>query len=168
MKKFAGFVTFLVLLGNVLMLLALSFHVILAPGKFALVAKDHLTLIDTYRDVRQWNPTDVASHPALLARLTDAGRLDLVSHISSLPTAASHVQTSTATVPVGHDAGPAMVPGINVPASLVTEVQAPAKSTSPTNPLVKAMSAPLRAASPTTKPSAARSADTKSIFDFGR
>jgi hypothetical protein len=51
-------------------------------GKFALITKDCMAWRDTYADTSQWSPTDIASHPALVQRIKDTGRKDLISHIT--------------------------------------------------------------------------------------
>ena len=51
-------------------------------GKFALITKDHMAWRDTYADTSHWSPTDIASHPALVQRIKDTGRKDLISHVT--------------------------------------------------------------------------------------
>lgn len=168
-----GLITGLVLLGNLILLAALSFHVIVAPGKIALVAKDHLTMIDTYRDLREWSPADVASHPAILSRLTDAGRLDLISHVPAATPTAVRTQTSSSSDNVS-------MPVLNPAATLVTQVQSGVKSSQPTvvnngvntsgnTPMKPVLNPaqPTNPVNPTTKPANGSGGKT-SIFDFGQ
>jgi hypothetical protein len=54
-----------------------------APGKFSVVAKDHLTLVDSYLNTSTWTSADLANHQTAVARIVNAGRGDLLSHVPS-------------------------------------------------------------------------------------
>ncbi|MGC4030421.1 MAG: hypothetical protein QM754_01555 [Tepidisphaeraceae bacterium] len=68
------------------LLAAASLHVLVLPGwNFGVVPKDHLSFTDTYVDARAWTAEDAAQHPALIKRLTEAGRIDWLSSIAGVP-----------------------------------------------------------------------------------
>src|SRR5256885_310641 len=51
-------------------------------GRFALITKDCMGWRDTYADTSHWTPTDLANHPALVQRIKESGRKDLISHLT--------------------------------------------------------------------------------------
>ena len=51
-------------------------------GKFALITKDCMGWRDTYADTSHWTPTDLANHPALVQRIKESGRKDMISHVT--------------------------------------------------------------------------------------
>lgn len=64
-------------------LAALSLHVIRtsgSPRQFIVVPKNRLTLQDTYVDTRSWTIDDAARHPAVVQRLIDTGKFQVLSH----------------------------------------------------------------------------------------
>lgn len=66
-------------------LAAASLHVIRSPGSaanIALVPKSKLQIQNTYVDTRNWTMQDASNHPALITRLIDAQRADLLSHVA--------------------------------------------------------------------------------------
>lgn len=87
MKFLGRMLLALLLLANLSLLAALSIHLIRWPGGFALVSKDHLTLIDTYADTRNWSPQDLAAHAPLASRITQAGQARTIEHL--IPATAS-------------------------------------------------------------------------------
>lgn len=78
MKMIGRLLVLVVLLFNVVMLLGLSVHVVKSGRTVKVVAKDHLTLVDTYNDVTNWSSDDVQHHPLLVGRLMETGRLDMI------------------------------------------------------------------------------------------
>jgi hypothetical protein len=65
-------------------LVALSLHVVLAPGnpgRIALIPKQRLGITDTWADVRAWTVADLPNHPDLIARMIQNGKTDLLSHV---------------------------------------------------------------------------------------
>jgi hypothetical protein len=77
-KAIGRLFTILILTGTLLLLAALSLHVVRSGGRVRVIAKEHLTLVDTYEDVTNWSADDVARHSALVARLSDTGQIDLL------------------------------------------------------------------------------------------
>jgi hypothetical protein len=63
-------------------LAALSLHVVRTPNNVALVPKATLGVTDTWVDTRHWTLADVPRHPAVVLRLIDTGRADLLSFIA--------------------------------------------------------------------------------------
>lgn len=60
-------------------------HVVRAPGgKVAFAAKSQLTLIDAYVDTSDWTAANLADHPGLVAALTRSGKMDVLSHVTSV------------------------------------------------------------------------------------
>ena len=88
MKAIGRLFTVLILTGTLLLLAALSLHVVRSGTRVRVIAKDHLTLMDTYQDVTNWSSDDAARHLSLVARMNDAGQGDL------LPAGASKVLPS--------------------------------------------------------------------------
>jgi len=65
-------------------LAALSLHVVLAPGnpgRIALIPKKNLAIADTWVDVRKWTVDDLPNHPAIVARMVENGKTDLIGHV---------------------------------------------------------------------------------------
>lgn len=64
---------------------ALAMHVVrgldLADGsdRWLVIPKGRLGIAETYVDVRAWTPHDVGRHPALVKRLIEAGKADLLA-----------------------------------------------------------------------------------------
>lgn len=93
MKKLFKLLVVLVLLGG-WVLASRTVYLVRAPGKlfnipktewagrFALITKDCMGWRDTYADTSHWTPTDLANHPALVQRIKESGRRDLISHLS--------------------------------------------------------------------------------------
>lgn len=101
--KAGGFFVGTLLLGNLAVLSGLSLHVVRSPDKtVTFVPKSQLTFVDTYVDTRVWTPQDATRHAALVARLTEAGKADLISHVTdgsaccTVPQATSTVKHLTA------------------------------------------------------------------------
>jgi hypothetical protein len=63
-------------------LAASAVHLVRTPtNKFPVIlTKDHLCFTDTYADTRTWTVTDDSAHPALVARLIELHRTDLLAH----------------------------------------------------------------------------------------
>lgn len=59
---------------------AAALHVVRGPDRVAIIPKNRLGFADTYVDVRDWTPQDVAAHPALADRLLRAGKSGFVAH----------------------------------------------------------------------------------------
>jgi hypothetical protein len=95
MKLLGRLFVALLLLGNLLLLAGLSLHVVRSPGKTpALVAKDHLTLVDTLVDTSAWTTTDLATHAATVSRIVQAGKGDLLAHVAPTLTSAAQRDNS--------------------------------------------------------------------------
>ena len=64
-------------------LAALSLHVVRLPeGFIGLLPKDHLTITDTYLDVRPWTAADAPAHPDFVKRIVQANRTEWLKHLS--------------------------------------------------------------------------------------
>jgi hypothetical protein len=63
-------------------LAASAVHLVRTPtNKFPVIlTKDHLCFTDTYADTRAWTLNDDRAHPALVARLIELHRTDLLAH----------------------------------------------------------------------------------------
>src|SRR3954466_786434 len=93
MKKIFKLLIVVILLGGWVMA-SRSLYLVRAPGKFAglprtewagkfaLITKDCMAWRDTYADTSHWTPTDLAAHPTLVQRIKEAGRKDLISHVT--------------------------------------------------------------------------------------
>src|SRR5438046_5868140 len=93
MKKLFKLSLVLILLGG-WVLASRTLYVVRGPGKFAgiprtewagrfaLITKDCMAWRDTYADTSHWTPTDLATHAALVQRIKESGRKDLISHIT--------------------------------------------------------------------------------------
>jgi len=62
-------------------LAAVSLHIVRTPAGFTILPKDTLSLTDTYADTRDWKPTDLPEHKALIKRLLSTDRMDAVRHV---------------------------------------------------------------------------------------
>jgi hypothetical protein len=92
MKKVFKFVLFLIVASG-WALAASAVHVVRSPGtlagiqktewagQFAVIPKDKLGWPGTFVDTTKWTPTDVASNPAVVERISEVGRKDLLNHI---------------------------------------------------------------------------------------
>lgn len=94
MKALGRLLVTLILLGNLLLLGALSVHVVRSGNQVKVVAKDHLTLLDTYHDVSEWSADQVGQHAAFTARLVNSGHGDLLP--AGAAAAASTLMTTAA------------------------------------------------------------------------
>lgn len=54
-------------------------------GNLILMPKDHLGYRETYADARNWTPADLASHPAIINRLQELRRTDVLDRIERVP-----------------------------------------------------------------------------------
>jgi hypothetical protein len=92
MKKVFKFLVFVILaLGWVVATRAV--HIVRAPGLLAgfsktefagqwiIIPKDKMGWDDTFIDITKWTPSDIPAHPAVVDRLTELGRKDLLNHI---------------------------------------------------------------------------------------
>ena len=165
MKTFGRLLTGFLLLGNLLLLAALSLHIVKSQGAPTVVVKEHLTLIDTYVDVSNWTETQLTTHKNFVARLNDAGKGDLLSHIAhaSVGRSSSSESTSVAVPPSMQTSNPPIVNALEIPAGLTAPAVKPAPKP-PVNPLAKPANGTATPAAKTTAP-----ADGKgSIFDFNQ
>jgi hypothetical protein len=78
MKALGRLLFTLILIGNLLLLAALSVHVVRSGHQVKVMAKDHLTLLETYEDVSGWSADQVGQHAAFTARLINSGHGDLL------------------------------------------------------------------------------------------
>ena len=83
MKFIGRLLTFSLLLANLAFLGALSLHVVHGSSGTAVIAKTHLTLVDTCVDTTKWTAADITEHAALVSRISQAGRADLLPKLAS-------------------------------------------------------------------------------------
>ena len=84
MKALIRTLTVLLLLGG-WGLSAMALHVIRtngSPRQFIVVPKNRLGLSDTYVDTRAWTIDDAASHPAVVKRLIETDKYQVLAHTS--------------------------------------------------------------------------------------
>lgn len=63
-------------------LAAATLHVVRTPdGTIGIIPKNHLSLYDTYVDVRAWTAKDLTGHEELLKRLQAADKLHWIKHL---------------------------------------------------------------------------------------
>src|SRR5215212_10794904 len=116
MKKLFKLLVVLVLLGG-WVLASRTLYLVRSPGrfmgipktegagKFALITKDCMGWRDTYADTSHWTPTDLTTHAALVQRIKESGRKDLISHVteeglaSAAKTSAAQPEVTPAPVP---------------------------------------------------------------------
>ena len=91
------------LLANLLMMGAVSLHVIRTPERFEFVPKSQLTLMDTYVDTRIWTANDLKTHAALVQRLAQAGKQDVLSHVTAANVSSRSTELSTERVTAPKD-----------------------------------------------------------------
>ena len=104
MRFLARLLIALFLLGNLLMMGAVSMHVVRTPTTFVFVPKSQLTLMETYVDTRNWTAVDLKAHAALVQRLTQEGKQDALSHVTATNASGWNLDSSSVT-PVQKDAG---------------------------------------------------------------
>lgn len=80
-----------------------------AVGKFALITKDCMGWRDTYADTSHWTPTDLTTHAALVQRIKESGRKDLILHVTE-EGLASVAKTDAASVDPAPTPTPAAAP----------------------------------------------------------
>ena len=91
MNAFGRFLVAFLLLANLCLLAALSMHVVRTPGRVGLVAKSQLTLVETVVDTRGWTANDLRVHAPVVTRIVQAGKADLLSHVTDA-TAGAYLQ----------------------------------------------------------------------------
>ena len=67
-----------ILVGGALMWAGLQYHVLRTKDGFVYVPKRHVTLVDTYHDVREWGITEWTAHPDLALALTEGGKAEVM------------------------------------------------------------------------------------------
>ncbi len=65
-------------------LAASAVHLVIGPGNFTLLPKEHLSFTDTYVDTRAWAVEDVADHPVVTMRLIKARKAGALEHVEGL------------------------------------------------------------------------------------
>ena len=78
MKALGRLLLTLILLGNLLLLAALSVHVVRSANRVRVMPKAHLTLLETYEGVTNWTADDAKNHPEVVARVIASGHGDLL------------------------------------------------------------------------------------------
>jgi hypothetical protein len=87
MKALRRLLLGLFLLGNMAFLACLSLYIVRLPGKvnFRLLAKDQLTLVHTYQDVRDWTAEDMVQRPAFVNRVIESGHAEWLPQLAAAP-----------------------------------------------------------------------------------
>ena len=117
MKKLFRLIVLVLLLGG-WTVAALSLHVIRGQGRVVVVPKKSLDFHDIYVDTTKWTLDDVAKHPAVVNRLIQNGKADLLQHVAPQATGDAltselqdavkrgpQVKPAPATQPVAHTDG---------------------------------------------------------------
>jgi hypothetical protein len=81
MKKLFRLIVLVLLLGG-WTVAALSLHIIRGQGRVVVVPKKSLDYHDIYADTTKWTLDDVARHPAVVNRLIQNGKADLLQHVA--------------------------------------------------------------------------------------
>ena len=82
MKNMFRLIVLILLLGG-WTLAALSLHVIRGEGsRIVVIPKKSLDYHEIYVDTRKWTMDDVGRHPALVSRLIQNGKADLLQHVA--------------------------------------------------------------------------------------
>ena len=63
-------------------LAALSLHVVRTPDKIGLIPKQRLGFTDTYVDARKWTLSDLPAHAALVERVLQANKAELLGYLT--------------------------------------------------------------------------------------
>ena len=79
MKNFFRMSVFLLLVGG-WALAASALYVVRTPSKVIIFPKNQLGFHDTYVDTRLWTLTEDRAHPALIGRIVQLQRSDVLSH----------------------------------------------------------------------------------------
>lgn len=89
MKALRRLLLGLFLLGNMAFLACLSLYIVRLPGKvnFRVLAKDQLTLVHTYQDVRDWTAEDIVQSPAFVNRVIESGHTDWLPQLAIMTSA---------------------------------------------------------------------------------
>ena len=80
MKKLFRPIVLVLLLGG-WTLAAMSLYVIRDDKRIVVIPKQRLDYHDTYVDTTKWTLDDVAKHPAVVMRLIETGKTDLLQHV---------------------------------------------------------------------------------------
>jgi hypothetical protein len=105
MKKLFRMIVLVLLLGG-WSLAALSLHVVRDGSRVVVIPKARLDYHDVYVDSSKWTLDDVAKHPAVVARLIEAGKADLLQHVAPKATG----DALPATLETAMQRGPQSVP----------------------------------------------------------
>jgi len=101
MKKLFRLIVLVLLLGG-WTVAALSLHVIRDDKRIVVIPKQRLDYHDTYVDTSKWTLDDVGKHPAVVMRLIETGKTDVLAHVdpkSSGDALATDLQSVIQSVP---------------------------------------------------------------------
>ena len=74
-----------------------SLHVVRTNNKVIVIPKNRIHYKDTYVDVTRWTSDDLATHPAIVERLRQTGKSEVVDRIEEIPSST----TQPSTQPIG-------------------------------------------------------------------
>ena len=80
MKKLFRLIVLVLFLGG-WAVAALSLYVVRDGSRIVVVPKQHLDYHDIYIDTSKWTVDDVAKHPAVVTRLIQTGKADVLQHV---------------------------------------------------------------------------------------
>lgn len=81
MKKLFRLIVLVLLFGG-WTVAALSLHVVRDGQRIVVIPKQSLDCHDSYVDTTQWTIDDVARHPAVVKRLIQNGKVNLLQHVA--------------------------------------------------------------------------------------
>jgi hypothetical protein len=81
LRKLLYLLAWLLLLTNLFWMILASFHFVNTSDGWQVLAKTHLSLVDTFADTRTWTRQDLAAHPLLAQRLESARQQTILAGI---------------------------------------------------------------------------------------
>lgn len=60
-----------------------AIHVVRGPSEFTIIPKHRFGIGDSYVDTRNWTLDDVTRHPAVVERLLELEKAEVLSHVSA-------------------------------------------------------------------------------------
>jgi hypothetical protein len=80
MKKLIRLIVLVLFLGG-WAVAAMAVHVVRDGSRIVVVPKQHLDYHEIYVDTSKWTVDDVAKHPAVVTRLIQTGKADVLQHV---------------------------------------------------------------------------------------
>src|SRR3954462_15565069 len=113
MKKIFRLIV-LVLLVSGWAVAAASLHVVRDGNRVIVIPKQRLQMREIYVDTTKWTLDDVARHPAVVQRLIETGKVDVLQHVVPEATGESLNTTLRAAMERGPQSAPATRPVIQI------------------------------------------------------